>query len=129
MSEIPSKLLYSEDHEWVSVKDGIATIGITFHAQHQLGDVVYLGDFPDEGDGVEQGDVVGVVESVKATSDIFSPVTGEVVEVNADLDDSPELVNSDPYVDGWLLKIRLSDEAELGDLLSAAAYEKLIDEA
>jgi glycine cleavage system H protein len=129
MSEIPSKLLYSEDHEWVSVKDGIATIGITFHAQDQLGDVVYLGDFPDEGDGVEQGDVVGVVESVKATSDIFSPVTGEVVEVNADLDDSPELVNSDPYVDGWLLKIRLSDEAELGDLLSAAAYEKLIDEA
>ncbi len=129
MSEIPSKLLYSEDHEWVSVKDGIATIGITFHAQDQLGDVVYLGDFPDEGDGVEQGDVVGVVESVKATSDIFSPVTGEVVEVNADLDDSPEHVNTDPYVDGWLLKIRLSDEAELGDLLSAAAYEKLIDEA
>ncbi len=129
MSEIPAKLRYTEDHEWVSVTDGVATIGITFHAQDQLGDVVYLGDFPDEGDGVEQGDVVGVVESVKATSDIYSPVTGEIVEVNSDLDDSPELVNSDPYDGGWLIKIRLADEGELDDLLSPGDYKALIEQA
>ena len=129
MSKIPAKLRYTEDHEWVSVQDGVATIGITFHAQDQLGDVVYLGDFPEEGDGVEQGDVVGVVESVKATSDIYCPLTGEVVASNVDLDDSPELVNSDPYDGGWLLKIKLANEAELDDLLSPAAYEALVDEA
>ena len=129
MSEIPPTLRYTEDHEWVSVEDGVATIGITFHAQDQLGDVVYLGDFPDEGDGVEQGDIVGVVESVKATSDIFSPLTGEVVGSNVDLDDSPELVNSDPYDGGWLLKIKLGNEKELDDLLSPAEYQALVDEA
>ena len=129
MSEIPPTLRYTEDHEWVSVEDGVATIGITFHAQDQLGDVVYLGDFPDEGDGVEQGDIVGVVESVKATSDIFSPLTGEVVGSNVDLDDSPELVNSDPYDGGWLLKIKMGNEKELDDLLSPAEYQALVDEA
>ncbi len=128
MSEIPTNLRYTEDHEWVSVKDGVATIGITFHAQDQLGDVVYLGDFPEPGDGVEQGDVVGVVESVKATSDIYSPLTGELVELNADLDDSPEQVNSGPYDHGWLFKVKLADEKELDDLLSPEAYTALISE-
>lgn len=126
MSEVPTHLKYSEDHEWVAVADGIATIGITAHAQDQLGDVVYLGDFPDEGDGVEQGDVIGVVESVKATSDIYAPVTGEIIEVNGELEDQPELVNSEPYEGGWLLKIKLGADSELDDLLSASAYEELI---
>ena len=126
MSEIPAKLRYTEDHEWVSVTDGVATIGITFHAQDQLGDVVYLGDFPDAGDAVEKGDVVGVVESVKATSDIYSPVTGEVVEINPALDGTPEIVNSNAYDQGWLLKIRLSDESELAALLRPGAYQELV---
>ena len=126
MSQIPAQLRYTEDHEWVSVADGVATIGITFHAQDQLGDVVYLGDFPDAGDAVEKGDVVGVVESVKATSDIYSPVTGEVVEINPALDGTPEIVNSNAYDQGWLLKIRLSDESELAALLSPGAYQELV---
>jgi glycine cleavage system H protein len=129
MSEIPPTLRYTEDHEWVSVEDGVATIGITFHAQDQLGDVVYLGDFPDEGDGVEQADVVGVVESVKATSDIYSPLTGEIVEINAELDDSPELVNKEPYDGGWLLKVKIGAESELDDLMSADDYKALIEQS
>ncbi len=127
MSDIPTNLRYTEDHEWVSVQDGIATVGITFHAQDQLGDVVYLGDFPDEGDGIEQGDVVGVVESVKATSDIYTPLTGELVGFNSALEDAPELVNSDPYDGGWLIKIKLGAVSELDDLLSPADYKALIE--
>ena len=127
MSNVPPSFRYTEDHEWLSIDGDIATVGITDHAQDQLGDIVYLGDFPDVGDGVEQGDVVGVVESVKASSDIYTPVTGEVVEVNEDLDDSPELANTDPYDGAWLFKVRIAAPSELDDLLDAAAYKALLE--
>jgi glycine cleavage system H protein len=127
MSEIPKNLLYSHDHEWVALADGIATIGISHHAQDQLGDVVYLGDFPDIGANLEKGDAVGVIESVKATSDIFAPLSGKLVEVNADLIEAPELVNSDPYNEGWIARIKISEKSEVGDLLDANGYEELID--
>ena len=127
MSEIPEKLLYSHDHEWVAIADGIATIGISHHAQDQLGDVVYLGDFPDIGANLEKGDAVGVIESVKATSDIFAPLSGKLVEVNADLLEAPELVNSDPYNEGWIARIKISEKSEVNDLLDANDYEDLVD--
>jgi glycine cleavage system H protein len=128
MPNHPKSLKYTQDHEWVHVEEGIATIGITDHAQDQLGDIVYLGDMPEAGDSVEKGDVVGVIESVKATSDIFAPISGEIVEINSDLIESPEIVNSDPYEEGWMLRIRFSDRAEVDDLLSADQYEELIEE-
>ncbi len=127
MPNVPDTFRYTEDHEWLSIEGDVATVGITDHAQDQLGDIVYLGDFPDVGDGVEQGDVVGVVESVKASSDIYSPVTGEVVEINEDLDDSPELANSDPYDGAWLFKVRMASPSELDDLLSPADYKALLE--
>ncbi|HCP44614.1 MAG TPA: glycine cleavage system protein GcvH [Deltaproteobacteria bacterium] len=127
MASIPQDLKYSEDHEWVLVDGGVATIGITHHAQDQLGDVVYLGDFPDTGSSIEQGDPVGVVESVKATSDIYAPISGSIVEINADLIESPELVNSDPYGEGWIVRMKIQDTEELNDLLSHEAYEELLD--
>ncbi len=127
MSEIPENLLYSHDHEWVAIADGIATIGISHHAQDQLGDVVYLGDFPDIGANLEKGDAVGVIESVKATSDIFAPLSGKLVEVNADLLEAPELVNSDPYNEGWIARIKISEKSEVNDLLEADDYEDLVD--
>ena len=127
MSEIPENLLYSHDHEWVAIADGIATIGISHHAQDQLGDVVYLGDFPDIGANLEKGDAVGVIESVKATSDIFAPLSGKLVEVNADLVEAPELVNSDPYNEGWIARIKISEKSEVNDLLEADDYEDLVD--
>ncbi len=127
MSNVPDSFRYTEDHEWLSVEGDVVTVGITDHAQDQLGDIVYLGDFPEVGDGVEQGDVVGVVESVKASSDIFSPVTGEVVEVNEILDDTPELANSDPYDGAWLFKVRMGAPSELDDLLSPADYKALLE--
>ena len=127
MSEIPEKLLYSHDHEWVAIADGIATIGISHHAQDQLGDVVYLGDFPDIGANLEKGDAVGVIESVKATSDIFAPLSGKLVEVNSDLLEAPELVNSDPYDDGWMLVIKMSNPKDYDNLLTAEAYRKHVE--
>jgi len=127
MSEIPKNLMYSHDHEWIAVADGVATIGISFHAQDQLGDVVYLGDFPDIGSNLEKGDPVGVIESVKATSDIFAPLSGKLLEVNADLIEAPELVNSDPYNEGWIARIKISEKSEINDLLDANAYEDLVD--
>ncbi len=127
MSEIPENLLYSHDHEWIVIVDGVATIGISHHAQDQLGDVVYLGDFPDIGANLEKGDAVGVIESVKATSDIFAPLSGKLVEVNADLIEAPELVNSDPYNEGWIARIKISEKSEIGDLLDANGYEDLVD--
>lgn len=126
-TNIPKKLLYTSDHEWVLIEDGIATIGITHHAQDQLGDIVYLGDLPEEGDNVAQGDTIGVVESVKATSDIYGPLTGSVTEVNSDLVESPELINSDPYGEGWIIKIEIGDQDEVKELLDADAYEELLD--
>jgi len=128
MSNIPSELRYATSHEWVRNEgDGTVTIGITEHAQELLGDMVFV-ELPEVGESVSTGDDVAVAESVKAASDIYAPVTGEVVEVNEDLEDSPELVNSDAFGDGWMFKIKLEDESELNDLLDAEGYANSIDE-
>jgi glycine cleavage system H protein len=113
---------FSEDHEWISVEGDIGTVGITDFAQEQLGDVVFV-EMPAVGTELSAGDEAGVVESVKAASEIYSPVSGEVTEVNADLEDTPGTVNSDPMSDGWFFKIKLSDPRELDDLMDAAAYK------
>ena len=122
MSEIPSDLLYRESHEWVrNGDDGTATIGISDHAQAQLGDMVFI-ELPEPGMSYEQGDACAVVESVKAASDVYAPLTGEVIEANSALEDSPELVNSDPYGDGWLFRMQLANPSELDGLLTPEAY-------
>lgn len=122
MSEIPSDLRYTESHEWVRAEDdGILQVGITDHAQSQLGDLVFV-ELPEVGDGVKAGDACAVVESVKAASDVYSPVSGEVTAVNESLQDSPELVNQDAYGDGWLFAIKPEDEGEMENLLDAEAY-------
>jgi glycine cleavage system H protein len=122
MSEIPTDLLYRESHEWVRQdEDGTATIGISDHAQAQLGDMVFI-ELPEPGMSYEQGDACAVVESVKAASDIYAPLTGEVIEANSALEDSPELVNTDPYGDGWLFRMQLANAAELDGLLTPEAY-------
>ncbi len=126
--DFPDKLLYTLQHEWLLIKDEVATIGVTDHAQEALGDIVYLGDFPEPEDAVDREDVIGVVESVKATSDIFSPVTGVIVEVNEELDDAPELVNESPYEDGWIIKIKMTEPDEMEDMLNAEAYIKYLAE-
>ncbi len=123
--EVPPDLRYSNEHEWVRVEDGIAAVGITDYAQDQLGDVVYL-DLPAVGAAAVQNEKLGEIESVKAVSDLFAPVSGEVVEVNQEAVDAPELVNDQPYARGWLIKVRLRDAGELDSLLSAEAYEALI---
>jgi glycine cleavage system H protein len=128
MSNIPTDLRYAATHEWVrSEGDGIFTVGISEHAQGLLGDMVFV-ELPDVGDAVTTGDDVCVAESVKAASDVYTPITGEVVEVNADLEDSPELVNSDPYGEGWMFKIKAEDPSEVESLLDAEGYENSIDE-
>ena len=122
MSNIPNELRYVASHEWIRDEgDGTVTIGITDHAQDLLGDVVFV-ELPEVGDKVSAGDDIGVVESVKAASDVYAPLTGEVVAVNEDLEDAPELVNSDPYGDGWFIRLRLTDAGELEDLLDADGY-------
>ncbi|MET4000361.1 glycine cleavage system protein GcvH [Marinobacterium sp. MBR-109] len=122
MSNIPNELKYVASHEWIREEgEGVVTIGITEHAQDLLGDVVFV-ELPDVGDEVSAGDDAGVVESVKAASDVYAPLSGEVVEINEALEDSPELVNSDPYGDGWFFKLKLTDLAELDDLLDADGY-------
>jgi glycine cleavage system H protein len=122
MSKTPSELKYASSHEWVRVEGDVAVVGITDHAQEALGDLVYV-ELPDVGATVAATDEAGVVESVKAASDIYAPVSGEIIAVNEALADSPEIVNADPYHDGWMYKIRMSDTAELEDLLSAEAYD------
>jgi glycine cleavage system H protein len=121
----PADLRYSKEHEWVRVEGDVGTMGITDYAQDQLGDVVYL-DLPKVGTQVRQSAKLGEVESVKAVSDLFSPVSGEVVELNQEAVDAPELVNRDPYGAGWLIKVRLSDPAEIEGLLSLEKYEELL---
>ncbi|MGA0266801.1 MAG: glycine cleavage system protein GcvH [Lysobacterales bacterium] len=128
MSNIPEDLKYTQSHEWVSREaNGNVRIGITDHAQEALGDLVFV-ELPAVGDETDQGDSVAVVESVKAASDIYAPVTGEVVAINEDLEDDPGLINNDPYGDGWLYEVALSDESELDDLLDAEAYEESIED-
>lgn len=126
MSQIPKHLKYTEDHEWVLVEDGIATVGITDYAQESLGDLVYV-ELPDVGTKVDAEDNFVVVESVKAASEVYAPVSGEVVEVNESLNDSPETINNAPYEDGWIAKIRISDPAEVENLMSAAAYKQHVE--
>jgi glycine cleavage system H protein len=125
--ELPDDLKYTKEHEWVLVEDKIATVGITDHAQEQLGDVVFV-ELPAVGDQVTKDDEMGVVESVKAVSDVYAPVSGTVVEVNDDLPENTEMVNEDPYGDGWMVKIQLNDPTDLDDLLTAAEYEQHVTE-
>ena len=125
---VPSDLRYTKDHEWVRLDGDTATIGVTDFAANQLGDVVFV-DLPQVGKSVEQFATFGVVESVKAVSDLYAPVSGDVVEVNSDLGTKPELVNSDPFGEGWMIRVKVGDAAQVGDLLDAAAYEKLTAEA
>ena len=128
MSTIPTELRYASTHEWVrSEGDGVFTVGITEHAQDLLGDMVFV-DLPDVGDAVTTGDDCAVAESVKAASDIYAPITGEVVEINEQLEDSPELVNSDAFGDGWMFKVKAEDPAEVEGLMDAEAYGASIDD-
>lgn len=121
MSNIPDDLKYASSHEWVRIEDGIATVGISDHAQDALGDIVFV-ELPEPGSTVSAKDEVAVVESVKAASDIYAPVSGEITEVNEALVDAPETVNSTPYDEGWFFRIALSDETELDELMDAEAY-------
>jgi glycine cleavage system H protein len=123
----PSDLRYTKDHEWVRLDGDVATVGLTAYAADQLGDVVFV-ELPEVGRTLAQHATFGVVESVKAVSDVYAPVAGEVTDANGDLAGSPEVVNSDPYGAGWLIRVRVSDPAVLGELLDAAAYERLISE-
>ncbi|MCP3428864.1 glycine cleavage system protein GcvH [Opacimonas viscosa] len=128
MSNIPADLRYATSHEWVRPEgDGIFTVGITEHAQDLLGDMVFV-DLPDVGDDVAAGDDAAVAESVKAASDVYAPITGEVIAVNEDLEDAPELVNSDPYGDGWMFKVKAEDISEVEGLLDAEGYAQNIED-
>lgn len=128
MSNVPNELKYRDSHEWVRKEaDGSFTVGITEHAQELLGDMVFV-DLPDVGATFAAGDDCAVAESVKAASDIYAPLSGEIIAVNSELESAPELVNSDPYTDGWLFKIKASDESELDAMLDADAYKASIDE-
>ena len=126
MSKILENLRYADSHEWVKLEDGIATVGITDYAQHALGSIVYV-DMPEEGDEVTAGEEFGAVESVKAASDLISPVSGTVIEINTALEDSPELVNEDAY-GNWIMKVEVSDPAEVEKLLDAEGDAKICDE-
>ncbi|MBP5172715.1 MAG: glycine cleavage system protein GcvH [Bacteroidales bacterium] len=123
MSKIAEGLLYSESHEWVKVEGNIAVIGVSDFAQAEMGDITYV-DLPDEGDEVEKGEDFGALESVKASSELYSPVSGKVVEVNSELEDAPELINEDAFAN-WIIKVEMSDESELESLMDAKAYAEI----
>jgi len=123
----PEDLKYTRDHEWARVKGNRVTVGITDFAQDQLGDVVYV-ELPDVGDVVKKGEAFGVVESTKAVSDLFAPVSGKVVEVNDPLGDAPETINEDPYEEGWMIVVEVAGTGDLDDLLDPAAYQKFVEE-
>ncbi len=123
--ELPKHLKYSKDHEWIKIEDGVGTVGITSFAQSELGDIVFI-DIDTEGESLEKEEVFGSVEAVKTVSDLFMPVNGKIIEYNSKLDDNPELINSDPYGDGWIVKVKVSDISELEELLDAHEYNKLI---
>lgn len=127
MSEYPDSLRYANTHEWARLEnDGTITVGISDYAQEQLGDIVYV-ELPEVGDKTSVGDEIAVVESVKAASDIYAPIRGEIVQINENLDEEPELVNSDPYIDGWFFVIAPDDADDLDNLLSAEDYEKVCE--
>jgi len=127
MSNVPSELKFLSTHEWVEVNGDVAKIGVSDHAQELLGDLVFV-ELPEVGSSVSAGDSVAVIESVKAASDTYAPVSGEIIEVNEELEDSPERINDDPYGDGWMYKIQMEDPDEVGDLLDADAYTDSIVE-
>ncbi len=122
---IPAELKYTKDHEWAKVDGNLVTVGITDYAQGELGDVVFV-EMPEIGSEVAKEDAFGTIEAVKAVADLFSPVSGEVVEINEALEDAPETINSDPYGAGWIIKVKVADTADLDDLMDAAAYEQHI---
>ena len=126
MSKILDELRYADSHEWVKLEGDVATVGITDYAQHALGNIVYV-DMPEVGDEVSQGEDFGAVESVKAASDLVSPISGEVIEINEALEDEPELINQDAY-GAWIMKVKVSDPSEIETLLDAAAYAKICEE-
>ena len=126
MSKVQEGLLYSESHEWVKVEDGIAVIGVSDHAQAEMGEITYV-DMPEAGDEVGKGESFGALESVKAASDLYSPVSGKVVEVNEELEDAPEKINEDAYA-SWIIKVEMADPAELDELMDASAYQAMIGE-
>ena len=129
MSDIRPELRYASSHEWIRLEDdGTAYVGISDHAQDAMGDLVFV-ELPEVGQQMETGDEAGVVESVKAASDIYAPVAGEIVAINDALEDTPELVNQDPYGDGWLFRLRVSDKADLDELLSADEYREQLESA
>ena len=123
--EFPKELKYSKDHEWLRVEGGNAYIGITEFAQAELGDIVFV-DVDTEGEGLEKEEVFGSIEAVKTVSDLFMPINGEVLSFNKKLEDDPELINTDPYGEGWVIKIAISDVTELDELLDASAYQELV---
>ena len=122
---VPNDLLYTSDHEWVSVVGNVATIGITDFAQEELGDIVFV-EFPELNSTVEKGQSAGSIEAVKTVADFYMPITGTVIEVNENLDDNPEAVNDTPYGDGWMVKVEIANQDEISDLLTATAYDDLI---
>lgn len=124
---LPDELRYTEEHEWVKVEGNTAIIGITDFAQSELGDIVFV-ELPEEGSEIQAGDVFGSVESVKTVSELYAPLSGKVISVNGELEDTPEHVNEAAYEQGWMIKVEIADESELGNLLSAAAYQKSISE-
>ena len=123
--QIREDLVYTKDHEWMAIDNDVATVGITDYAQSELGDIVFI-ELPEIGTEVNQTEPFGTIEAVKAVSDLFAPVSGEVIEINSSLQDEPEQINADPYGKGWMIKIRMRDESELDDLLSAGQYKDLI---
>lgn len=127
MSNVPSELKFLSSHEWVSVDGDVATVGVSDHAQELLGDLVFV-ELPEVGNTVSAGDSVAVIESVKAASDTYAPVSGEIIEVNEELEDSPERINDDPYGDGWMYRVKMDDAAEVNDLLGADDYSNSIDD-
>lgn len=128
MSNVPTELKYTASHEWVRAEgEGVYSVGITEHAQELLGDMVFI-DLPEVGTSFDAGDDCAVAESVKAASDIYAPISGEIVSINDELEGAPELVNSAPYFEGWLFRIKASDESQIADLLDAAAYESSIED-
>lgn len=122
---IPQELKYTNDHEWIRIENDIATIGITDFAQSELGDIVYV-DIETVGETIEQNEVFGSVEAVKTVSDLFMPISGEVLEFNENLEDAPESVNKDPYGEGWIIKVKLADNSQIDNLLDAAKYKEVI---
>lgn len=127
MSNVPDNLKYTKEDEWILIEGDIATIGITDYAQDSLADLVYF-ELPEVGDSLKAGDEFGVVESVKAAADLYAPLSGEILETNSALEDAPELANTDPYGEAWIMKLKISNPAEVGDLLDAAAYKAYLED-